>query len=280
MLPWIKVRSFASPARVRASGAQPEMADWGPLDPLDPEHEFDTEYWYRVDQKLMWQIFLTKVMTHDDGQENTPPPAFPGPLDEGLLKLYKMLILKTSPWVIPRRSHFRSCCDLPRFSQFELDGGHLRRSASDGCLEVRRSAKLWHLVDVDSPMVVPTDYCRVKNQQGLMQMIRMNLPAAYEHMLSRGQVDIDRLPLMGEQLRSFMHMTNKTAEYIGIPWNISILPWRYGCYCDIDVRRGGAALSQEDPRADLPTVGAHVPQRRGPLARYYMDRAYREAYGR
>ena len=159
MLPWLKVVSFAS-ARVRASGAQPEMARIGA-----PEQEvqdddadyYDYEWWFNDIQMIHWGGFWMKVMMHDAGQVR-PPPAFPDPVDEGLWKEYKMHILNTSPWVIPRRSRFGSCPDLPRFSEFELCGGHLRRSASDGCLEVRRSAKSWHLVDVDSPMVVPTDY--------------------------------------------------------------------------------------------------------------------------
>ena len=252
MLPWIKVISLASPARVRASGAQPEMARFGTPEVYGVMPEMTrAELDFNEIQQEMWESFWIKVMMHVPRRGNASSAALDD-VDERLLEEYKMLILKTSPWAIPRRSRFRSCPDLPRFSQFELCGGHLRRSASDGCLEDWHSAKLWHLVDVYSPIVCSSDWDRVKYQQGLMEQMCGTMPPAYQQVLARGLLDPPRLPAVGQQLMPFIHMTNRAAEDIGLPWYVMCLPGLNQCYCDIGVQTNGAALSQGDPRADLP----------------------------
>ena len=91
-----------------------------------------------------------------------------------------------------------------------------------------------------------------------MEIMRVTMPAAYEQLLRAGQVNFDRLPWGGEQLRSFMCMTNEAAEDMDMPWNITMIPRRYGLHVALDVRPGGAALSQGDPRAALPRRNIRV----------------------
>ena len=135
--------SFASPAPVRAIGAQPGMASFRQPEVRSAMPEMNhADLGFDEWQTKMWTDFWMKVMHHVPGQSGPTLVACGHSVDQSLINEHRMLLLKTSPWAIPRRSRFRSCPDLPRLSAFS-PWGRLRRSASDVKSDILR-ANLFH----------------------------------------------------------------------------------------------------------------------------------------
>ena len=238
--------SSARPARVRASDAQPEMARFGMPECFGVQQEMlmgDFDMNCHVGK--MWENFWIEVMMHVPRQNQESVGVGSTHVSERLMRKYKMLLIRTGAWAMPRRSRFRSCPDLPRFSQFELCGGHLRRSASDGCLEVRRTASLWHLVDLWSPVVPDGDEELEEHTKWLMEVMIITMPDAYHRALARGLIDPLQVPAACVNLRLFVDLANVAAEAIGLPWAVTFRASEAGgCRMDILITsRNLAALS-------------------------------------
>ena len=240
--------SFASPAPVRAIGAQPEMAcfgipeSWG-ADLINADFDMDRH------QNTMWEDFWIEVLMHMPRQGQLVG-VDDASVDERLYVKYKMLLVRTSPWAAPRVSRFRSCPDLPRFAQFKMCEGHLRRSASDGCLEVPIKASPWHLVDLWSPVVPDGDEELEDLTKFLMETMILTMPDAYHRALARGLMDPAALPAACMKLLLFTDLINVSAGVIGLPWAVTFRA--SDLRCDMTIEHTFRNIAAQSPPNDLP----------------------------
>ena len=244
--------SFASPALVHASGAQPEMASFGMPEGFGVRPAMsNADFGFRRHQLKIWVDFWTKVMMRVPSGGPATVGAGATRVDDDLMMEYKINLIRTSPWAIPRLSRFRSCPDLPRFSEFSQCAVPclLRRSASDGFLQIRRANNVWHLVDMWSPISGFGTEVMKNHQKFMMEQMATTMSAAHERALARGLLDAPRLPQAHQQLYIFVLLANSAAVDIGLSWHVTMMVDAVGLQMGIGVSANISALSQS---TDLP----------------------------